>query len=74
MFYFGKIAFYHWYIRLIALMMEAVTTSKMSVKFCETIRRKILDDSHLNKPHVLHSSNFLLTAFIAFHVVCVTPS
>jgi hypothetical protein len=31
----------------IALMMEAVSTSEMSVNFYQTTRRKILEDSHL---------------------------
>jgi hypothetical protein len=35
-------------IRSIALMMEAVITSKTSVNFYETTRRKIQKDSHLH--------------------------
>jgi hypothetical protein len=32
----------------VALMMETVSTSKMSVNFYESSRRNILEDSHLN--------------------------
>jgi hypothetical protein len=36
------------YIRLIALMMEAASTSETSVNFYQTTRRNIPEDSHLH--------------------------
>jgi hypothetical protein len=57
-------------VRVIALMMEAASTSVTSVNFYQTERRSNPEDSHLHKHFVLAFRNFS-QQILPFHCVAV---